>query len=200
MRRTLSALVLALAAMTPSVASAQLVEISPNCDVAVMTPTYAECGGAFAGNDGTSDVLTYIATHFGLTDVLSAGKSDAADSGPFKSNPGGSTGTLNFDVPINGSFVLSLKAGSNFSLYFFENVSNLASVDFSTYGVNQPNRGGNVNALSHATLYMGDETFFGECTELGGCITTTPEPSTYALMGTGLFAVGFVSRRRRRTA
>lgn len=198
MRRTVFSVAFALAAMTPSLASAQLVEISPNCEVAVMTPTYAMCGGAFSGNDGTTDVMTYIATQFGLTDVVNAGKSDAGDSGPFTSNPGGSSGTLYFAVPINGSFVLSLKAGSNFSLYLFEGVTNLTSVDFSTTGVNLPNRGGNVNALSHATLYMGDETYFGECTQLGGCITTTPEPSTYALMGTGLLAVGFVSRRRRR--
>lgn len=41
----------------------------------------------------------------------------------------------------------------------------------------------------------------GFITDIGNTTITvvTPEPSTYVLMGAGLFAVGFVSRRRRRS-
>ena len=96
------------------------------------------------------------------------------------------SGTLTFDSAIDGAFVLSLKAGNAFSLYYFDGSGPaISAINYNTLGV-QVNVNGIGAGLSHASLYT-------------AAVTPVPEPETYALMLAGLGAMGFVARRRRQT-
>jgi hypothetical protein len=171
-------------------AEAQLkLEASPYCSD-WLTGDYVRCSGAFDGNDSNQydDVVDWLATNWGF-DVTGATKSDekARGSSLFLNSPKGSSGTLQLSG-ISGIFVLSIKTSTNFSLYQFDtHGETLTSLDYSTLGVSV-NKRGIPQGLSHATLYTGTTI----------PTTTTPEPISMALLGTGLAGLGAVSWRRRK--
>lgn len=206
MRRSslLSIALLALAVSAPSMASAQLVD-NNMCAIPAFNwgtgVSYVDCIGRVSGNnegnanpgqDATLWELNNSWGSYGDWVEVNGGTTNAGQtSGPFSSVPGGTSGVLTFDNALQGYFVLGLKSSNGFSLYLLNATSLSGSVNFSTAGVTG-------QGLSHATLYSGGVgvTCVGtnaQCVT----ITTTPEPSTYALMGAGLLTIGFVSRRRR---
>ncbi len=150
-----------------------------------MTLPASACSGSFVGNiNGSASELTFLNTTFGGSFTY-VGSSDAAGNGPFTSNPTVNTnGTLSFDSPLLGTFVIGIKAADNYSYYLFNTPAPIGSLTFSSTAGIAVNRNGIAQDLSHANLY----------------VNAVPEPETYALFMTGLAAVGFVSRRRRRAA
>lgn len=170
-------------------AHAALVQSSPTCTASILTPAYTACGGSFAGNNlnQAADVNAYIGTHFGAGLLFQGSSNEAGTFGPFTSDQTGATGTLTFDAPVDGPFVLALKAANEFSLFYFNGVGPaIGSIGYSTLGV-AVNANGIPNGLSHATLYAASSL----------PVTAVPEPSTYALMLGGLSFIGFLARRRR---
>ena len=184
--KTLAAGALAAAFAAPASA---LTATGVLCSDGTTSPSFVSCSGAWEGNNlgnaaKLAEVQAQILADFGSSYSL-VGSSDGAGSGPFISNPGGSSGTLTFDSAVTGSFVVALKAANEFSLYLFNGGSaGISSIDYSTLGVSV-NRQGIPQGLSHATLYG------------GGTTPPVPEPETYALMLAGLGAVALITRRRR---
>lgn len=177
-----------------SIASAALVSafistpaLAENCALTTFTALASTaCAGSFVGNiNGSATEVTFLNSTFGGSFTYT-GKSDDAGNGPFTGNPTVSTlGTLTFDSPLLGMFVIGLKAADNYSYYLFNALVPTSSLTFSSTAGVAVNGNGIPQALSHAALYS-------------GVVRPVPEPETYALLMAGLAALGFVSRRRRR--
>ena len=155
---------------------------SSACSLIAVDPSATACGGLFSGNNvgsGNSsspgEVLTdaYILSRWGVS----------ADGVTFDSPADTSAGagwTFSLGAEYSGDFVVAVKQGDAFSLYFYDNVASLSSVTYLGYGGT-----GILDAgVSHFTVY-------------GNSVPAIPEPETYALMLAGLGAIAFMARRRR---
>ena len=189
-RSTLKVAAVATLAISAMSAHAALTLTGLSCSNSILNPAYTACSGAFDGNNlgnaaRLADVQAAVNSLSGSTALTFAGSSTDASNGPFTSSPTGNAGTLTFDSAIDGAFVLALKAGDAFSLFYYDGSgAPISSIDFTTLGVSVNVRGIG-NGLSHATLYE------------GAPVPSIPEPETYALMLAGLGAMGFVARRRK---
>jgi hypothetical protein len=152
------------------------------CSNTTTSAAYLGCAGSFTGNiNGSASELVQLASSFGGSWSY-LGKSDDASFGPFTGNPGTNTGTLTFDSPVYGSFVLGLKSATQYSYFLFDGGTlGVSSVTYDTLGVAQ-NGNGVAQALGHAALY----------------VSAVPEPGSTALWLAGLLGLSWVSRQRQR--
>ena len=153
-------------------------ETSPVCSITNM-PGATACSGAWDGNNLTRALRPMVLDE--LADLSGLGGWSMVATYWTERGP---SGTLNLLAPIDGAFAIALKAGSNFSLYYFNGVGPaFTSLDYSTLGTSV-NVKGKAQDLSHATLYT--------------TAATVPEPESYAMLLAGLMGIGVVMRRRMR--
>jgi hypothetical protein len=191
LKKLLVAFTLSAAAVTS--AQAQLVAGSPTCDLSITNPLYNQCWGSFDGNNignatDRTNVLNLLNGQ-GLGTFVETGTTNSGlVQGPFQQFTGAGSGSLFFLNPQSSPFVLALKAGNRFSLFYFAPASAITQVDYTTNGIDVNGRNAVPAGLSHATLY-----------NTAGGLLITPEPSTYLLMAAGLGLVAVAARRRRTT-
>jgi hypothetical protein len=186
MKRTLSAMGAALLLALPSLASAQLVSCTAATTM-LAAPGYLDCRGAIVGNINGSAAELAVLDGFGgpwAGAWTFVGKSDDAGNGPFTTSPpadGPANSVLTFDAPIVGKFVIGIKQAEFHSFYLYDSNTPITSIPISSLGTAPDNAG-----FSHVGVYVTPSS-------------TVPEPSTYALMATGLGALVLMARRRRAT-
>ena len=165
-------------------------------------PGYLGCQlflpGVVTGDAGNIADLEFFFSGFtGNSTFVFAGRSNEPNAGPFQRDPGrGSVGTLQFDQPMTGLFVLALQSDlrnaqnqDNFSAYLFDSSAfgGLApSINFDTFGVGDDNgRSGLLTPLRFAGLFIQPSA-----------PGTIPEPAGAALVLTALGALALTKRRR----
>jgi hypothetical protein len=173
---------LAAAVLAVGCATAQAGDVCTNTNFA--TPFMTGCAGAFAGQlVGDAGELAALQALFG-SEFTYAGRSDDAGFGPFTANPRVAfNGTLSFDTPETGDFVLGLASAGQYSVYRFTTKRRIGSLDFDSLEGVATTPQGNPFALDYAVLYRA---------------TPVPEPATALTLGAG--ALALIGWRRGRRA
>lgn len=140
------------------------------------TPFVTGCAGSFAGTlDGGAAELAFLKATFGDTFSL-AGRSDDVDFGPFTSNPQVAfNGTLSFDSPVSGVFVLGLVSSGQHSFYRFNTKRRIGGLGFDSLEGVATTPQGNPFALDYAVLYT--------------AVAAVPEPATSLMLAGGVMAL-----------
>jgi hypothetical protein len=145
------------------------------------------CAGSFNGNNMNQQADVTAAMKSAFSSYTGSGSwwNYVGDPGFTGSTNGG----IHFTSPVTGYFTIVLKSSNQFSMYLFNGgTSGIGSISFTDIGTSL-NKQGVVQGLSHASLYSLNSA---------PPTTSTPEPSTVVLMGSGL--LGLVAFRRRRRA
>lgn len=142
------------------------------------------CIGSYLGElDGSADERGLLAATWGQ-DFNYLGRSDEADYGPFVDNPQVAfNGTLAFDQPHSGQFVLGLASAGKHSFYLINTKRRVGGLVFDSLEGVATTPQGNPFALDYAALYV--------------AATPVPEPTTGLLLGGGVLALLAWRCRRR---
>ena len=154
-----------------------------------------DCYGAVGGNtDGAADrirLLGELEVEFDLNGA-SAALNGWSEPSPY-ATWNTSNATMTFSQFVSGTFAIALKQSNQYSVYFLQASSPVMTINYTSAGV----KTGSTNDLSHGNMYLvKGVTCIGE----SGCNTVVPEPSTYALMASGLLGIFGFARRRRNNA
>jgi hypothetical protein len=175
----------------PSAANAQLTQIGTACTNgnALGLMGAVACAGRFSGNNSNQEsaVLSQLASSFGSYTGPGSYWSYVGD----RNFTGSTSGTINLGAPITGFFVVALKAANGFSLYLWNaGATGLSQINFTNIGT-AINKNGQVQGLSHASIYAWNGP---------APVSATPEPGSLILMGSGLCALFAVRRAGRKAA
>jgi hypothetical protein len=100
------------------------------------------------------------------------------------SGSAGTSGNWSINQAINGPFAIAVKGGPDYSVYFFDSISQITGGGWDTLGITKGN-GEAGPGLSHLDIYTTSQV-------------SVPEPAT--IIGLGVVAAGMAAARRRRVA
>ncbi len=171
-----------------SPAQAQLTSSGMNCSSggAVGLMAALACGGGYNGNNMNQQgaVTSQMSSDFSTFTGAGTWWSYLGDA----NFSGQTNGTVSLDNPMTGYFVVLLKSSNQFSYYLYNGgTAGISTIDFTDAGT-AVNKNGQVQGLSHASVYSWD----GPTPP----VTTTPEPGTIALVASGLAGLAVVRRKR----
>lgn len=204
MKFKFSALLASAAIATGTVAPAHAAQVSGVCLVSDVTANgignATACRGEIetetfgndvTGNDG-NPLKDQLNTLFGTSYTWNFVRKDETNGnqGLFDGYASGDakSGNWSANPALNGPFAISVKGGTGFAVYLFDNITQaVTSGTWSTLGLRNDNGPGNQPGISHISLFAA---------QTGGNPTPVPEPTT--IFGLGLLASGVVMARRRR--
>jgi len=165
-------------------------------DVTIAATAADVCVGSFEGNDNKGAPSTTSAnlnTIFGQTNSVFWDKTATWENGGSATNLTATSNSFTYmgSQPLSSPFIVTLKAGKEYSAYLFKSLADISSGQISDFSISFLNNGKKTPAISHINIYTTQSTI-PDTSVFGNPV---PLPAALWLFGPAL--LGFMGFRRK---